>query len=346
MKAQNYSASFKARWDALARSSPDGGMFHLRWFNDLLAACWPEQDCSVFVEAAGELVGILPLQHRHFDNKLWSAGRGFAGPALHAGLSKSERQSVLSALATGALNRAAEVGAVGVCSCPWTLSESFLAGDTPQLPGGAVSTVYPVRQVHLDKPWSDVESEFRKTTRQELRKAERAGLSVRELNAHEAGRVYYPMHLETYDRTGAKAHPRAYFDGIWQNCLGTGRCVVYCASRNSDDIAVLNVGLNENGTAWYWTGASTTQGLDCRAGHLLQAHAMRCLHGRGFRVYELGALVPETGDAKLKGLATFKTGFGGQDTEARVSFLKVARAAQIVGRARRGIRRLSGRSTA
>ncbi len=343
MKAAPYKRVQDQRWDKLAALSPDASVLHRRWFNDLLVDCWHEPDCSQVVMDGQEVVAILPLQHRLFCNELHSPGRGFAGPALHPGLDQAGRRSALELLASAATRVAARLGATGVRMSPATVSRSFRAGSSPQLPGSIIEQRHSVRQIDLARPWSDVESGFRKTTRHELRKAEKAGVTIRLLTPSGATVAYYPMHQETYARTGATPHPAAYFAGIWRHAIAGGQCRVLCASLRGEDVAVLNIGI-DHGAAWYWTGAATKAGLECRAGHLLQAYAMQALHAEGFELYDLGPLATEATEGKLRGLFTFKTGFGGDDVMVEECLLPVPGSARLLGRVRRKILRVAGRS--
>jgi lipid II:glycine glycyltransferase (peptidoglycan interpeptide bridge formation enzyme) len=152
---------------------------------------------------------------------------------------------------------------------------------------------------------------LRDRARGEIRKAERAGVTVRKADAPGDVDRYHSLHVETYRRTGATPHPLAYFERIWSNLVSAGRAVVFFAELDGEVVAARNFGTFKQ-AGLYWTGAASDRGLEVGAGALLQWHAMEWMLEHGFEWSETGEAFPGTLDSKLRGLSLHKAGFGGE----------------------------------
>jgi hypothetical protein len=121
---------------------------------------------------------------------------------------------------------------------------------------------------------------------------------------------YYKLHVQTYARTGATPHPKAYFELIAR--LGSERYAVLWVCRNptGGPVAFHNCGRFGNNSL-YWTGCSTAEGLKVGANHFLFWSALLGAKQDGCSFYEIGEAFPNARSGKLKGLTDFKRMFGG-----------------------------------
>jgi len=89
-----------------------------------------------------------------------------------------------------------------------------------------------------DAIWKRMEGRARTA----VRKAEKQGVTVREAYENDLD-VYYELHCETYHRTGAEPHPRAYFEKIWAEFLPAGLARVFIAEHQGRVVSAENFGI-------------------------------------------------------------------------------------------------------
>jgi len=162
-------------------------------------------------------------------------------------------------------------------------------------------------QQGINSIWSNMETRARTA----VKKGEKLGVKVREsTHTDEALDLYYALHCETYQRTGARPHPKAYFESIWKNFLVKGYSLIFFAEKDGEVIAAENFGIYKN-AGIYWTGAANQQGLAMSANSVLQWHAIQWMISHQIQFYEIGEAFPNVLEGKQKGLSDFKKSFGG-----------------------------------
>jgi lipid II:glycine glycyltransferase (peptidoglycan interpeptide bridge formation enzyme) len=172
---------------------------------------------------------------------------------------------------------------------------------------------------------------FCRAYRNRIRKAEKDGVVVEPIADRSEIDVYYALHVETYERTGVKPHPKAYFEAIYDLMASRGLCEILFAKRDGRAIAAINVATFGDASL-YWTGANGAAGLELGAAKLLHWTAMKRAKARGVVLYETGEVFPEAASGtKHAGLTDFKGRFGG----AVVPFRKGVMAAGAAARTRR-----------
>jgi hypothetical protein len=310
----------RERWDALAAESEDAWLWHVDALADALATWRGAIDRSfALVSPAGDPEVLMPLtsfaQTRargviHFAHLL-----SLGGPAVATTAGDRERDS----LRTQAVELAIEAGR----GCGAVTLDVTLSPLAPALRGDRHPRVSPLTVLGLEntqtQTWivdlrggrDTVWQGMRDRARGEVRKAERLGVVVRPAVAEGDLDVYYALHLETYGRTGATPHPRAYFERIWTELVPAGRAIVFFAELDGEVVAARSFG-TFNRAGLYWTGASSERGLEAGAGALLQWHAMQWMIDQGYEWSETGEAFPGTVDPKLRGLSLHKASFGGE----------------------------------
>lgn len=310
----------QSAWDQLADTAGDAWLWH-RW--DLIdaVACWHGRtDMSFAVtETSGEPVALVPLYRCAFKALrmiTFIELDGLGGPALVGRPSANQRRRIMDTIAQHLCRETLRYKAVG-CSVKF----NPLA---PNLRGAACPRVNPLLDLGLDNAqsqswlvdlskgreavWDGMEGRARTN----VRKAEKDGVTVRLAKPGEDDlQAYYALHQQTYGRTGAATHPKAYFQAIFEKFLAAGLGLILFAEQAGTVIAAASFGLYKN-AGHYWTGAASPDGLRSGANSLLQWTAMTMMIERGALWFESGEAFPHKSAGKERALSDFKKSFGGE----------------------------------
>jgi len=307
-------------WDEFVDLSDDAWLWHRFDFQDVIST-WPgRRDLSFAIldtAEKGECVCLVPLQlsaNRLAGLLPWTSLESLGGLAYLAGLAEGRRKKLIDATSAFLVTLARRNGAAEI-----TLA---IAPLTPSLRGESLPRVNPLLTLgcenSLTQTWLvDLRTEEERLwarlegrARTEIRKAERAGVVVR--NADQLGDLdaYYELHRATCVRTGINPHPREYFEASWQSLVATQLAHVLLAERDGVVVAAANFAVYKKG-ALYWTGAAAETGLEFGANALLQWRAIQWMLTQGVEWYETGEAFPNLKEGKLKQLSDFKKSFGG-----------------------------------
>lgn len=260
-------------WDNYVANQPDGWFFHTQaWIEYALAYTPSARDSSFAVaDDSGEIVGVAPIV---IDK---SAGYVFGGQDLVSPLGKA-RWGEGSVIFNGRPRRSDDVEdgtfVVDLSRHPKMLWRNLRGSYKPLINKAS-------RELTFTTAFARSHSE----TRAELFMA--AALAV---HTKVSGRQTRP------DRT-------------WQlqsQWLSDGRAAAVLASRNGDVIAFAYA-LTWKGWAYYFSSAS----LEDNVLHALVWELMTLSAASGCRSFELGHNADENATEKEKGIAFFKSGFGG-----------------------------------
>lgn len=309
-------------WDDFVDASDDAWFWHSSVYRDAIATWRTREDISYAVLSAGRIVGVLPLHAVRLRlgrvlpfAELDSQG----GPAFAPDLDDAQRAVVSDHLGRHVRRLAQAQGAraVRIRTTPLAAARQGTAGC---MLGGAVEaglTWLSDLKGGPDAIWPAMQGRARTS----IRKAEKAGVTVRAATAEDLD-AYYALHVENYGRTNVRPHSRDYFKAIWQEVLPTGRCLVLLAECGSTTVAAQNFALYKSG-AWYWTGAASDAGLRTGANALLQWRGMCEAEQRGIRWFDHGEAFPDA-VGKLRGLSDFKRSFGGEATRVEHAVIDVS----------------------
>ena len=335
-----------ADWDAVAAASNDAWLWHQHDYIAALAT-WPDRrDCSFALTADRSIAAIVPLHIVTLRVRGVAVGRladSVGGPAVASGVPPHERERWYARAIDAMRLRAKAAKALWLDVRLPTLSPLTVPGATPPalVDYGLDDRSGQAYVVDLaeggDRRWTQLE----KRVRTSVRKAEKLGVTVRETtDAADVG-AYYALHLETYRRTRATPHPRAYFEAIWR-LASRGLAMILVAELDGRVVAAATFGVDKQ-TSLYWTAANSARGLDVSASPLLQWTATTRLASRGIRWHEMGEAFPGEAAGKSRGLDLFKRGFGGRLHPVRRGRLVLR---PRVYRAMQAARRLRARSLA
>jgi len=184
--------------------------------------------------------------------------------------------------------------------CGWRLS-----GEQIQYRNTVISDLTPSEDALL--------AAMKPKWRYNIRLAERKGVVVRGGTAADLP-AFYAMYAETGCRDGFLVRPFGYYRAIWERFLADGLGHVLLAEVERAPVAGLFL-FRFGPTAWYFYGASTSQGRDLMPNHALQWAALRWAKAAGCTRYDWWG-APDALDESdpMWGVYRFKQGFGGEFT--------------------------------
>jgi lipid II:glycine glycyltransferase (peptidoglycan interpeptide bridge formation enzyme) len=152
---------------------------------------------------------------------------------------------------------------------------------------------------------------FKMTWRQNVRVAERKGVSIREASNNEDILAYYTLLQVTSKRDSFFIHPLEYHQAIYQKFKLKGDAVLFLAEYEGKAIAAKML-IRYGNWCWDMFGASSNQFRNLKATYLLQYRCIQwakehnCTHFDFRTIPEY--LEPET---EMWGVYEYKQGFGG-----------------------------------
>ncbi|MBI5591071.1 MAG: GNAT family N-acetyltransferase [Deltaproteobacteria bacterium] len=148
---------------------------------------------------------------------------------------------------------------------------------------------------------------LRGSTRRNVKKAEKAGITVVMDNSMEALRQFYRLNCLTRKSHGLPPQPFLFFYKLFEHILSKGFGIVALA-YHGEKIVAGNIYLHFGRFAIYKYGASDKRYQLLRANNLLQWEAIRWYANRGFHQLCLGRTEMEN-----NGLLQFKRGWGADE---------------------------------
>lgn len=218
--------------------------------------------------------------------------------------------------AAGAPSRLSDVTADWISADATRLvGELADSGWTQQAASGAgFGDVQPrfVYQVPLaDRTLDDVFAGFNQLWRRNIRKAEKAGVVVRE-GTREDLSAFHVVYVETAARDHFTPRGQVYFERMWDALNSREQRFRLYVAEHDGHVAAATIMVTVGTHAWYSYGASTTADRDVRPSNALQWRMISDAHGLGCTVYDLRGIA-DTLDPEhhLSGLIQFKVGTGG-----------------------------------
>lgn len=304
-------------WDAVVNASPDGWVFSLFGWQELILAVdkWGLEELSFGLRENGKLVAVIPLQFNRHNGKISSSGWGGSGPVLHGSLVGKNRLRVMQAALDHCVALGRQCGAShfdfslspvtrSSITSAWGVNPFVFYGFEDQSILSQIIDLEPAEEIL----WAGLSTDARR----QVRIAREKGYTVERVNWEECVDHYYTLHCETYRRTGVEPHPKEYFAGIAAHIAPRGHSVLWCA-RDPEGAAIAyhNAAWFGNG-GYYHTGCSAAMTNELGVSYLLFWEVMLGAKKAGIRWYDCGAIFPHAKDTKQRGLTVFKTKFGGE----------------------------------
>jgi hypothetical protein len=307
------------QWDKFVDSSPQAWLWH-SWDSQDAIDTWPgKSDLSfAFVdeEQTGEIIAIMPL-HK-VDQRIANVVRNCilestGGLAYLPNLSKRQIEIVNKKSMDYILNLANKESAESIDITLTPMAPKYRGINCPRvnplidLGFQNISTQTYILELNgsIEPIWKNMEG----YCRTHIRKAERSGVIIREANDKKDLEIYYNLHCETYNRTGVKPHPKAYFQKIWDSFVSQGKAKVFFAELDGKVIAADNEAVYKKAISG-WTAAGINN-IVPGVNNLLHWHAIKWAIENSFEFYECGEGFPGEKRGKRKGLTDFKKSFGG-----------------------------------
>ena len=311
----------QALWDKHADSSDHAWLWHRYHLGSALDSWAARIDQSFAVisngKASEQVVATVPLSlvtGKKGRVIAWKVLDSLGGPALSNGLPQKTQRRLMAMILENlkAIANTHDAQEIDVAISPLT---PFLQKDdaprvNPLLEHGFQNSLTQAWIVDLHKGPDQVFSGMEGRARTAIRMAEKMGVEVADSSSLESLDQYHSLHLETCKRTGAKPHPKAYFEEIWSGFVQQGLARVFFARVDGQVVAAENFGVYKE-AAVYWTGATAEAGLKAEASSAIQWAAMQWMMANGIQRYETGEAFPGAQSGKLKGLSDFKKSFGG-----------------------------------
>jgi len=150
-------------------------------------------------------------------------------------------------------------------------------------------------------------SRFHATLKENISRAERYELSVREEESWEG---FFELYLQTMERHNLRPWTREYMSRLWET-LRPYKMIEIWSCFDGADLLATNLYILFNGRSTHLFGGTSSQKRETMAPHFLHYQMMNMYSQRGFLEYDLGKIDP----VGLKNLTSFKERFGGKRKE-------------------------------
>ena len=293
-------------WDSLVLRHPTASVFHTAGWARVLLDTYGFKPCSACVFKGEVLTACLPLLE---VNRFLTGKRGislpftdFCEPLLNGTVSSRD----LFEFAVN-LGKDRHWKYLELRSSDFSLerNERDKRNERDELANPYMSFSHHILDLSpgVDKLYKNV----RESTRRNLGKAGKEGVSVRFATDLESARTYFRLHCLTRKRHGGPPQPWSFFENIYTHRVAAGRGFVALADYQGKPIAGA-VFFTFGDQAIFKFGASDRKYHSVRPNNLIMWETIRRLAETGLRSLSFGRTDPEH-----KGLIQFKSGWGGRE---------------------------------
>jgi lipid II:glycine glycyltransferase (peptidoglycan interpeptide bridge formation enzyme) len=168
-------------------------------------------------------------------------------------------------------------------------------------------SAYYVHELELPRDPDRLFPQFRSSTRRNIKKATKCGVTTKICHSLDAIRTYYRLHCATRKHHGVPPQPFYFFKAIYDHVISTGKGFVVLSSYNAQPIAGA-VYFHFGQKAVYKYGASNRKYLHIRANNQVMWTAIKWYIQNGFESFSFGRT-----DLNHSGLLQFKRGWATQE---------------------------------
>ena len=182
-----------------------------------------------------------------------------------------------------------------------------IRGETTFLKDVSPSSWYYLHELKLKNSKKSIFLKFRSSTRRNILKAKKSGVTASVSYSWESLREFYRLHCLTRRHHGIPPQPLYFFKKIYNLVISSGNGFVVLARYNSKPIAgavYFHFGQN----AIYKYGASNRKLLHLRANNLVMWTAIRWFIQNGYKAFCFGRTTPSNA-----GLLQFKRGWASEE---------------------------------
>lgn len=170
-------------------------------------------------------------------------------------------------------------------------------------------------QIDLSPTEEELMAHIRKSTRYEIRQAQKIGVTITTSTNPSEIDEFYDMQLQTAKRHGFVPFSLPFLKEQFTTFAAENLALLYKAEFEGKLLAEAFI-IFYGSEATYHYGASTQDGRTYPGAYLIQWEAMREAKRRGIARYNLWGVAPEDQkDHRFYGVSVFKRGFGGQEIQ-------------------------------
>jgi len=313
-------------WNRFCDRSDSAWLYH-RWeWQDLMSKSWPGYNLSFAVGEGGKMTGIFPAFQMAGNPNLIDSVFGYGGFAYNGQKEKMVMLKViLSSIRNFYWNVANE--SVDLKFVRMVLPQFFEQNESDYIEYmkfGFQDCSNVTRIIDLSVDEDRIFSGYSATTRNNIRNAEKYGITCKVLDTNEdTAKIYYDLHVETYKRNSLSPHPFEYFLSLHTVMKENYLCFA-AYGPDGNIVTAANIATYKN-KAFYGTAASVEGAIATNAAKVLQWFIMKTLKSSGVNTYNIGDVFPDSKseDGKLYGLTRFKSSFGGKNIPSRKVIIKI-----------------------
>ena len=277
-----------AAWQKFTSRHPDATPFHTIAWKHAVESTFAYDSSFYYIYVDGELAGVIPLFRTPavIGSDITQPFCEYGSPLVNEGYDQAKVLNVIA-------DKVNPLDTLIIKDSTWTHSRGYSAEGY-----GGIETGCTFRLL-LDEPFDQIrESRFTNEVRRSLRKANEAGLEVREGDVEE----YYPVYVQTMRRIGSPQFPLRFFESL-QSSFGDNLTVLLSELRGSVVAGVLIIDYGDESVVW--SNASFADAWPHKPNYLLYARAIRRAISSGRSVLDFGRT------SKNSGVYDFKHQFGG-----------------------------------
>lgn len=290
-----FSESQMKCWDDFVISHPQGSPFHLSgWLKTIYETYAFEPNLYIFKDVSGKILGVFPLfliRSLFFENRIISIPfSDYGGPlCFDEGLAPGSIQELL--------NKYKE-----------KIISIEIRGHIPNGSGFVPLNYYKSHILDLKQGFSALMKKIDKRTIQySIRKAERAGLELKEKNDEEGIEEFYRLNLLTRKKHGVPSQPKKFFENLLKYVIFKGHGYILLSYAGSKAVAG-SLFLTCGGKIYYKYNASDPGVLGkITPNHALTWHAVKKGVEEGYHLMDFGRTSPDN-----KGLMRYKAMWGSE----------------------------------
>ena len=168
-------------------------------------------------------------------------------------------------------------------------------------------------QIDLSPSEEELMAHIRKSTRYEIRQAQKLGITITTSSDPDTIDQFYAMQLETAKRHGFVPFSLPFLKEQFTTFSQEGLALLYKAEHEGKLLAEAFV-IFYGAEATYHYGASTADGRNFPGAYLIQWEIIREAKRRGLGRYNLWGVAPQSEkNHRFYGVSVFKRGFGGEE---------------------------------
>lgn len=283
------SAVSNEEWQSYVKNHPEGLIFHLPQWREVLEESFKHRPFYLFAkDEGGRLCGILPL----FQIKSWITGNRLVSLPFSLCGPIADSEHILRELVGTAKELCDDL------KCSYLELRMGSDQDLGLNTNGGFFT-YILELSEPEVVWKKFDP---KSVRWAVSKAKKDGVTVRLGSTLEDLKCFYQLNQETKRRLGVPAHPFVFFNNIYSK-LGTF-VKLYLAELDGMPIAGI-INLHYKDTVHYAYAASDERYLKYHPNNLLVWQAIIDSYSEGYHYFDFGKTSPDN-----EGLTRFKKHWG------------------------------------